>query len=65
MKAGRDVPDSIGLDELVESRLRELLIGFRNGSAQDIEPELKSLAELIDAFSSAKLAKRTDDAHPI
>lgn len=51
MEAGREVSDSIGLDELVESRLRELLISIRKGSAQDIEPELKSLAELIDAFS--------------
>src|SRR5215813_4021969 len=50
MEAGREAPDSIGLDELVESRLHELILSIRNGSAQDIEPELKSLAELIDAY---------------
>src|SRR5215831_16695094 len=51
MEAGREVPDSIGLDEIVESRLRELIISIRNGSAQNIEPELTSIAELIDAYS--------------
>ena len=50
MEAGREVPESIGLDELVESRLHELILNIRNGSAQDIESELKSLAELIDAY---------------
>src|SRR5262252_1764521 len=50
MEAGREAPDSIGLDELVESRLRDLIVRIRNSSAQDIEPELKSLAELIDAY---------------
>jgi len=43
---------SIGLDELVESRLRELITSISTGgSARNIEPDLTSLAKLIDEYS--------------
>jgi len=51
MEGKREVSRSVGLDELVESRLRELIIRVSEGSAQDIEHELTSLAALIDAYN--------------
>lgn len=43
---------SLGLDEPVESRLHELITSLSaGGSAQDIEPELTSLAKLIDEYN--------------
>src|SRR5262245_58187787 len=46
-----EVQDSIGLDEIVESRLREVITRIGKGKAEDIEPELKSLANLIDSYN--------------
>ena len=52
MEDEKEVLASIGLDELVESRLRDLITSIgMGGSAQDIEPELTSLARLIDEYS--------------
>ena len=51
MEAEREVQDSIGLDEIVESRLRKLITRIAECSALDIEPELKSLAQLIDDYN--------------
>ena len=52
MEDEKEVLASIGLDELVESRLRELITSISaGGSAQDIEPELTSLTRLIDEYS--------------
>jgi len=52
MKTEQEDLASIGLDELVESRLSELIRSLSaGGSARDIEPELISLAKLIDEYS--------------
>ena len=51
MEAVDGVLDSIGLDEIVECRLRELIRRVSDGSAADIEPELTSLAKLIDSYN--------------
>ena len=54
MEASDEVLDSIGLDEIVEWRLRELIRRVSDGSAGDIEAELTSLAKLIDSYNRKK-----------
>lgn len=52
MEDEKEVLASIGLDEIVESRLRELVTSISSGrSAEDIELELTSLSRLIDEYS--------------
>ena len=59
MEAEFDLPRSIGLDEIVESRLRELLRRISEGSAKDLEPELTSLAKLVDSYNPKRNCLKT------
>ena len=50
MKPGQQIPESVGLDEVLEQRLRDLLNRIGNVPLEDLEAELNTLSKLVEDY---------------